>query len=195
MFRFFGHNALLLLLSLGSYAFKLFQFVLLHLFAIHNGTMVGKFKSTMMLSIIFGTPLTISDFFFEWIDLNGSYVGLVVIAIFIDWILGTFVHLTIKRDFSFKKNATGVMLKLLLVICVGVLFEGFTTIYGEDSMLTDSLTIVTRLMVFLYPAGSAFMNCAVLTNGAFPPIGLFNFMKKFNTSLKIDSFQTLDKDE
>jgi hypothetical protein len=49
-------------------------------------------------------------------------------------------------------------------------------------------------MVFLYPAGSAFVNASILTNGKFPPLGWIQKVEKFNSNLDINQFKE-KKDE
>jgi hypothetical protein len=46
--------------------------------------------------------------------------------------------------------------------------------------------------VFLYPAGSAFMNSAVLTNGKFPPMGWISILNNFNKNLDLNTFKKED---
>ncbi len=164
------------------------SFVWANLIIIHKGTAIAKFKSTLVLSIFTAIPLGIWETITHWITQNGAYIFFVLIAITFDHLLGSAVHLWVKKDFSFKKNIIGVVTKLSLVFAVGVLFEGFQYIYPEKNLITDYLTVITRLMVFLYPAGSAFMNCGVLTGGRFPPFAFIKRRTKFNQNLDLNEF-------
>jgi len=168
---------------------KLFiSFLLKNLIIIHKGTIISKFKSVFILSLI-ASPLGIIENITNWINENGGYIFFVLMAIAIDHILGSAVHLFIKNDFSIKKNLIGLVSKISLVFLVGILFEGFQFIYKKEDLLTQYLTVITRLMVFLYPAGSAFMNCAIITKGKFPPIGWMEKISKFNKTLNIEQLK------
>lgn len=169
---------------------KLFlHFLWANLLILHKGTAIAKFKSTLILSIVTALPLGIVETITHWITQNGAYIFFVLVAITFDHLLGSAVHLWVKKDFSFKKNIIGIFTKLALVFAVGVLFEGFQYIYSEKNLITDYLSVITRLMVFLYPAGSAFMNCALLTNGKFPPVGWMQKITKFNQNLDMNEFK------
>lgn len=170
------------------------KIITINLIAMHNGTVIAKFKGAFFLSIV---PALIGTFSFvsEWISENGGYIFFVSVAVAIDHVLGSAVHLFVKKDFSAKKNLSGIVVKIGLVLCIGVLFEGFQFIYKEDNFVSDYLTIISRLMVFLYPAGSAFMNSAILTKGAFPPVGWIQKVSKFNQSLNLDQFRKEEQNE
>lgn len=172
----------------------LFRLIAQNLILIHKGSIVAKFKSTLFISLM-ASPFGFVELFSEWISENGGYLFFVLLAIAIDHLMGSAVHLFIKKDFSIKKNIVGLVLKIFLVFSVGILFEGFQYIYKEDNLMTEYLTLITRLMVFLYPAGSAFMNCAVLTNGKFPPIGWINKISKFNETLDVDVINKKKQDD
>jgi len=183
MFNELKNEFIMILKSIISFALK--QLVLMH-----KGSIMVKFKSTLVLSIMTAAPVGLFETLSNWLIDNSAYIGFVLFAIVVDHILGSAVHLWVKRDFSFKKNIIGIFVKLGLVFTVGVLFEGFQYIYPEDNVITDYLSLITRLMVFLYPAGSAFMNCAILTKGKFPPIGWINKISKFNQNLNVSEFKT-----
>jgi hypothetical protein len=138
-------------------------------------------------------PLGIFDLVREWITSNGSYIFFVLVAIIIDHLLGTVVHFFIKRDFSFKKNIVGIFVKLGLVFCVGVLFEGFNFIYTSENLITEWLSVITRIMVFLYPASSAFINSSIITKGKFPPVAWINRISNFNKNLNIHELTDNEK--
>lgn len=171
----------------------LVAFIARNLIIIHKGTIVSKFKSVFYISLM-ASPIGLFDHANVWVEENGGYIFFVLMAIAIDHLLGSGVHLFVKKDFSFKKNIVGLVAKILLVFSVGVLFEGFQFIYKENNMLTDYLTLITRLMVFLYPAGSAFMNCAIITKGKFPPIGWIQKVAKFNQTLNVEQFKKQNDD-
>jgi hypothetical protein len=172
-------------------------YILKNLLAIHNGSAVVKLKSLLMLSLPLSALASVNPIA-HWIDANIAYIGFVLVAIAIDHILGSAVHAFVKRDFTPKKNIIGLAVKLSLVLSVGILFEGFQFLYPEKTPFIeaamDYLLTITRIMVFLYPAGSAFVNASILTNGKFPPLGWIKKVEKFNSNLDINQFKE-EKDE
>lgn len=59
----------------------------------------------------------------------------------------------------------------------------------------DYLLAITRIMVFLYPASSAFVNSSILTSGKFPPIGWIVKIENFNKSMDIRKFKDNEEGE
>lgn len=161
---------------------------------IHKGTAIAKFKSTMYLAIITTAPMGLFEAISHWISSNGGYIFFVLLAIAIDYGVGIAVHIK-KRDFSIKKNIVGVVTKMALVFAVGVLFEGFQFLHPDANIITQYLGLILRVMVFLYPAGSALMNVSVLTHGSFPPVGFMNKITKFNKDADIRHLTNTENDE
>jgi hypothetical protein len=153
---------------------------------INAGSMIIKIKSATKLGFLLSPFAFLLDKIMTWTVDNNEYISFVMIAIAIDHILGTFKHFIIG-DFSFKKNLIGLMTKIGLVVACGLLFEGLNTIVTHESLVKDYLTITTRLIVFLYPAGSAFGNSSFLSGGKFPPQSWLDKLKLFQSNLKAES--------
>ena len=164
-------------------------FVLKHLIIIHKGTAAAKIKSALALAIGTSPIAYVVEKILAWSLENSAYIVFVLVAIAIDHLLGSYLHLMVKRDFLMGENVKGLIKKIALAVAMGVLFEGINHIVKEASFIKDYLIIVLRLAVFLYPAGSAFMNCAVITKGKFPPIGLISKIKKFNEGLDLSDLK------
>jgi len=162
----------------------IYKFILIHLILIHKGTLLIKLKSSLSLAAAFSPIAYVSNKILHWSIANETYIWFVLIAIVVDHILGTILHL-INRDFDLKKNITGLFTKIGLVVAMGFLFEGINEIVEEDSFVKSYLIITLRLTVFMYPAGSAFSNSSILTKGKFPPIGWMNKFKKFQENLDL----------
>lgn len=173
-------------------------FILKNIIAIHSGTAVVKFKSLLILSMPLATTMLLNPIS-NWVDQNIAYIGFVLVAIAIDHLLGSAVHLFVKKDFTFKKNIIGLAVKLSLVLSVGILFEGFQFLYPDKTpmiqVVMDYLLAITRIMVFLYPASSAFVNSSILTSGKFPPIGWIKKIESFNSSMDITQFKEKENEE
>jgi hypothetical protein len=170
-------------------------FLLKHLLLIHKGTAAAKVKSALALAISTSPLAFVLDQIFTWGLENSAYIIFVLVAIAIDHVIGLYLHLFIKRDFSISRNLEGLLKKIALAVAMGILFEGINHIVKEASFVKDYLMIVLRLAVFLYPAGSAFMNTAVITRGAFPPIGLITKIKEFNKNLDLSDIKNLQNED
>ena len=134
------------------------------------------------------SPLTwLLDKLSIWHLENETYVTFVVGAIVVDHLLGSAYHAFWKRDFSLKLNVTGLILKLFIVVSVGYLFEGLNMLMAHESVLKDYTVMVLRLMVFLYPAGSAFGNSYEMTGRKFPPVGFMDKLKQFSESATLNN--------
>lgn len=174
---------------LKSLASHLLAFILKNFILLHTGSLLVKLKSVFYLSIVVSPVAYVIEAVSIWTVEHKSYILFVFGAILVDHALGSFKHLFVLRDFTFKKNIIGLGVKIGLAVCMGFLFEGVNHFLKEESFVKDYLEIVLRLMVFLYPAGSAFMNSAALTNGKFPPVGWINMLNKFNKNLDLKNFK------
>jgi hypothetical protein len=160
---------------------------------IQSGEILVKGKSNLIIAASISPLAFILEQISNWSITNGAYILFVFAAIMLDHILGTLIHLFVKRDFTIKKNVVGLVMKLGLVIAVGLLFEGINHIVVGENFIKDYLTIVLRLLVFMYPAGSAFMNSSIITNGKFPPSGFLSKLTKFQENINISEFKDVGK--
>jgi len=155
---------------------------------INSGSLVTKFTATFWLALVASPIPMIIQQITDWYLSNYGYTLFVLTAIVFDYFLGTWIHGWIKRDFSIKKNVFGFIQKTSLIVIVSVIAEGFTTILGENNIIADLFVITTRLMVFIYPAGSALKSVYLITGGKFPPVGFINKISKFNKDLDVKDF-------
>lgn len=159
---------------------RVLRFLRDNLCLIHNGDFEQRIFSTSKLALASSPIAYLMGFITDWFSLNSGYVIFVFIAIIIDHLVGTWVHAFIKRDFSMKKNIVGFFTKTFLAIAVGIIAEGISYIMGEGMFVTDYFNTLSRLMVFIYPAGSALMNVSVITKGAFPPTAWMERVKNLS---------------
>lgn len=154
---------------------------------------VGEFKTQIQSCIVLSLPVSaipvLTDTLHQWKENNLIYVLGVLACIAFDHALGSYVHWKIKRDFSLKENAKGLILKISLCGISIVMFDIIGSIVKEVSLVYDYLNIVTKLVVILYPAGSAFMNMSEISNGKFPPKAWLRKIKNFNTNLDLSNFK------
>lgn len=156
---------------------------------IHIGSLSIKLQAAAKLGLCLSIPAFIFEMVVKWGVNNSDYVGFCLLAIMIDHVLGTIRHLFIDRDFTIKKNIKGMVIKIGLVVSVGLLFEGLNVIVKNDSIIKEYIVMTTRLMVFLYPAGSAFGNSSILSGGKFPPTAWIDKLKKFQENLNANEFK------
>ena len=167
---------------------NILKFLMLNLIIIHKGTAFLKLKSTFIISLLTYPSIVILESVGEWFDINYMYVYFVFGAVAIDHILGTYVHGWIKKDFSVKQNIKGFLIKTTLIIFVDFLGNGVVHILGDNNLMSEYFKTMMRLMVFVYPAGSALMNASIISNGDFPFVGFLKKIKRFKENLDVDEF-------
>jgi hypothetical protein len=152
--------------------------------SIHVGAnLFVQLKATIKLGLLISPFVYIIEKLSKWGFDNSDYIITVLVAIAVDHALGSYKHAYIDKDFTWKLNLKGLMTKISLVVACGFLFEGLQVIIHKQSIITEYLTITTRLIVFLYPAGSAFGNSSVISGGKFPPDAWMKRINKFQTNL------------
>lgn len=155
---------------------------------------IFKMLATVKLAALVSIPTWCVAQITEWTISNSLYIASVLTCIAIDHIIGSFYHAFKLRDFTIKKNATGLMQKLGLCAMSAILFEIIHATVKDVPLAYEYLKVITRLTVVLYPAFSALMNMSALTNGQFPPLGWIKKIKSFNENLDLEKFKN-NKDE
>lgn len=164
---------------------RMIRFFLLQFMHVADGDLSTKFIGAFRISLAVTPFLFIWDKIVKWGIPNQDYILIVLMAILLDWFFGIIKHLQ-KRTFSFKKNASGLILKIALTVGAGMLFEGLNSIVKDSAdIVVLSLTIVTRVIVFLYPAVSAWQNIYVVSGERFPPKAWMDRINKFNENLNV----------
>lgn len=164
-------------------------------------SIIQKLYSCLSLAIPIALPLSlisgVMDGLNAWVIDERMYLWAVGLCITGDHIIGSWYHLKVKKDWNSGKNAWGLVGKISLCVIAGSMFESIAIVLKDMPLVYDYLKIVTRLMVLLYPAGSAFMNMSEITNGKFPPIGWVNRIKAFNKDLELKNFrdESINKNE
>lgn len=131
---------------------------------------------------------------YNWYLYNDTYVVIMLGTIAVDHALGTWKYLN-WRKFDFKKNVGGLFTKIFIVIMGAWLFEAMGGIIHKDSIFKDWLLIVTRLLVFIYPAYSAWKSMSVITKGAFPPKSWIERIERFKGGdYSLEAFRNGEKE-
>ena len=174
---------------------RMIRFFLLQFMNIADGDLSTKLSGALKVSLIISPFIFVWDKIVKWGIPNQDYILIVLMAILLDWFFGIWKHLE-KRTFSFKKNATGLILKIALTVGAGMLFEGLNSIVKDSAdIVVLSLTIVTRIIVFLYPAVSAWQNIYFVSGERFPPKAWMDRLNKFNENLNIKELTENNKNE
>ena len=147
-----------------------------------------------VVSIASAVPVSLMDSLFGWYIDNRVFLTLVFIAVAIDHLVGTYVHIAIKKDFSSKKNLKGLLVKGFSVCAGYVLFEMIHQIMKDVNFVAIYFKVILQLTVLLYPAFSALKNISIINGGKFPPEIWFRKFEGFNKDLDINHFKT-KKDE
>lgn len=158
------------------------------LLQLHKGAFVIKLYGALKLALPLSVLTWVVERFTAWGISNQEYIGGVLGCIAVDHLIGSIYHLR-QRDFTIKRNAIGLVTKLALCAGAALMFEIIQGALREAPFIYEYLKIITRLIVILYPAGSAFMNMSALTNGVFPPLGWMKKIKAFNENLDLDKFK------
>ena len=161
------------------------RYILLQFVNIADGDLPTKFLSALKLSLIAYPFILIWDKLVKWGVPNQDYILIVLGAILVDWFFGIWKHLK-KRTFSFKQNAFGLVIKIALTTGAAFLFEGLGAIVKDSAdIIIVSLTTVTRVIVFLYPAVSAWQNIYIVSGERFPPKAWMDRINRFNENLNV----------
>ena len=171
---------------------RMIRYLLLQFVNIADGDLSTKFSGALKVSLIISPFIFVWDKIVKWGIPNQDYILIVLMAILLDWIFGIWKHID-RKTFSLKKNATGLILKIALTVGAGMLFEGLNSIVKDSAdIVVLSLTIVTRVIVFLYPAVSAWQNIYIVSGERFPPKAWMDRINKFNENLNVKEF-TVEK--
>ena len=164
---------------------RMIRYLLLQYVNIADGDLPTKFLSAFKISLIAYPFIFLWDKLVKWGIPNQDYILIVLGAILVDWSFGIWKHLK-KRTFSFKQNAIGLIVKISLTTGAAFLFEGLGTIVKDSAdIIVVSLTTVARVIVFLYPAVSAWQNIYIVSDERFPPKAWMERINKFNENLNV----------
>jgi hypothetical protein len=169
------------------------NFIANQLIIIHTGVWYAKLKSSFLIGATLSPIALILQKLTDWYITNQVTIFFFCGAIMADWLFGTWKHIKLKT-FSWKLNGLGLLVKLGMVVGGSFLSEALPHFLGNDNILSNSTLTILRLSIFMYPAGSCWMNMSVITNGAFPPLGWINKIKSFNENLNIKDLADGSKD-
>lgn len=170
------------------------RYILKNLNTIHSGIGVDKIIAAAKIAAVPAVFMTVFEGLSKWYIVNQWFMIFVFYAIAIDHILGSIVHAFVKKDFTFKKNAMGFVMKISFCIAGYSLFVMIHEIFKGIPFIADYFKILIQFIVFIWPAGSAMGNMSILTGGKFPPIGWMKKLERFQENADINEFK-ITKDE
>lgn len=150
-----------------------------------------KLYHSALVAPVFATASLFIKPLREIAENHADFFTILTLAILIDFIIGILKYVQLHK-FSFKHMLVGLIVKIAVGFGGMLLFVAFLTL--ETGNVSDWFLTVAKFTVLLYPAGSAFANMFVITNGKFPPI---SFLKRLDTFDKIitPSALSLEEDE
>jgi len=141
------------------------------------------------MGVLAVAAVSVSEVLNKWLSENIDYVVIALGLVALDHLLGTFVHAFIKKDFDWTKNILGLLIKLSMVLCGGLIFEGLAHITKEQDLVYTYLKMTTRLIVCIYPGLSAMRNMNIVTKGVFPPAALVGKFDSFQKDLSVEKLK------
>lgn len=171
---------------------RIIKFLTSNLVQMTDGAVADRILSAVKISVAIAPFAVIGEKITKWSIANHEYILIVMMAILLDWFFGVIKHLGAKT-FSLGRNAKGLILKLTLTTGAGMLFEGLSFITQDTGIVIATLTVVTRLIVFLYPAVSAWQNIYIVSGEKFPPKAWMDRLNSFGQNLDLKTL-TDEKD-
>lgn len=140
-------------------------------------TTILKLYHSLLISPVFATASLFIQPLEKISKDHANFFSVLTMAILIDLIIGALKYLKL-HSFSFRNMLLGLIVKIAVGFGGMLLFVSFSTL--EDGNVSDWFLTVAKFTILLYPAGSAFSNMFILTNGKFPPIGFMRRLESFD---------------
>lgn len=164
------------------------NFIVNNLISIHSGPTYSKIFSALKLAAVPAVGLSISERFAGWYVDAQFFIILLTGGLLGDLIIGIIKHLKL-HSFSFKKMLLGFTLKMAIITIAYFFTEAILQIISEGEMDSIYFKVISKLAIFLFPAGNAAINMGIITNGKFPPLGFLMKFEKFNKTLDVNIFK------
>lgn len=148
-----------------------------------------------VLSLYGVIGVKIGNMFDLWMIENFNYFAIAMCMAGVDHLLGSIVHYFFIKDWSWKLNGIGLLIKVSMVLVGIFVFDGLTHLAKNQSLIYDYMKMVTSLVVCLYPASGVMKNMSIITKGKFPPVSLINKFNNFNDTLDTKELKEPNKKE
>lgn len=154
---------------------------------------IGLIKDSIpisgILSVLGVVMARIGEIFSVWWLESLDYFVIANFLVAFDHILGSVVHKWIKKDFCWKKNGIGLLIKSTMVLLAMFVFESISHLTKEQSFIYDYLKMTTRIIVCVYPAISILKNMSIVTGGRFPSKAMIDRFETVNEELDVTKFK------
>lgn len=168
------------------------QFLIKNLLVIHSGPMANKLYSAFKLAALPAAGLSISERFTGWYIESQFFILLLMGGLLGDLILGVWKHLKL-RTFSFKNLLLGFTEKMAIVTVAYFFTEAIMQIISDGDLDSVYFKVISKLTIFIFPAGNAAVNMGIITNGKFPFPFILKRIAKFNKSGDLGVFNMKNK--
>lgn len=150
---------------------------------------IAKITLFTFLSIIPAGGFSLLQDLTGWYVDNKVFMSFISLAIFVDHAVGSWVHWSVKKDFSWRKNRNGLFLKVFGSIAGYVIFEMFYQIVQDVDFIAVYLKVLLQVVTFAYPGFSALMNISLATGGRYPQKGIMSKFIRFEEEADLSIFK------
>ena len=172
------------------------EFILKNLVLLYRGGFFVKINASFKLCMLPAVAVSVFEYFSGLYTTDLSFLYGVLFVLMVDHVLGSYLHYFVDKDFTFKANLLGLLKKLTVILSGYSMLLIMHDALDEVEFLDVYFKVMVKLMVLLYPLGSALVNMSKVTNGAFPPSGLLKKIKNFEKTGDLDSLkQKTESDE
>ena len=165
------------------------EFVLNNLVLLYKGGVFAKINASFKLCMFPAVAVSAFEYFSGLYTTDLSFLYGVLFVLMIDHVLGSYLHYFVDKDFAFKTNLLGLLKKLTVILSGYSMLLIMHDALDEVEFLDVYFKVMVKLMVLLYPLGSALVNMSKVTNGAFPPSGLLKKIKNFEKTGDLESLK------
>lgn len=118
-----------------------------------------------------------------WTHLDVFFLLFIFLVGLIDSCINTYLYLVISSYITVKYILKRLFIKFSLIFAVLIIGIGVGGIIGN--VVGESIIILTKVVVFIYPSIDVLRNISIITNGKFPPTALINKLSNIYKTLKI----------
>lgn len=160
------------------------EFTDLKVFVLNNALQIkDSFQLSGVVSLYGIVGMKFAQMFDIWFVENFDYFAIAMALVAVDHLLGSIVHRFIKKDWSWKINSIGLLIKVFMVLIGIFVFDGLVHLAKNQSLIYEYMKMVTSLVVCLYPASGVMKNMSIITKGKFPSKVLIERFNNFSKTL------------
>lgn len=131
----------------------------------------------------------------SWYTVNEAFIQVVLGVLILDHIIGSYVHLRIKKDFTIEENITGLIKKLVVITASYYVLESIHFVLKAVPFISGYFEVIIQVSILIYPALPLLKNLSLISDGRFPPKWLFKSIEDFNQKGDLKAFKKTKKDD